>query len=128
MNNLAKLSKEALIIATAKGIELSKNTLSAWDACVSEDIEKGLFTLDDFINAMKVTLRRTSYNRLDYADFYKEAINLSYKNLILKCPLCEQEQTPRNIYGCCGEYSDEKTAVFKQINRIKNEYKLVWGE
>ena len=61
-------------MALAKNIKLADGTLKVWEECVIEDIRAGCYELDDFIKATKKVIRTQAYNRIDYADIYKEAM------------------------------------------------------
>lgn len=83
-NELGKEEKKMFAIGVAKlsgakNIQLVDGTLKIWENCLVNDINKKLFTFNEFFEALDKSIRKTAYNRLDYADIYKEAIKISYE-------------------------------------------------
>jgi len=68
-------------MALAKNVKLVDGTLNVWEECMLEDIQKGEYTLEDFIAATKRVIRESVYNRIDFADIYKLAKEDSHGKL-----------------------------------------------
>lgn len=64
-------------VSLAKNIGIVAGAAQVWAACVIEDIQAGVFTLEDFISAARGMIREKVYNRLDYADFYAKALEVA---------------------------------------------------
>lgn len=141
LNTIQKLelAKGIMKVGTGKNIDLKEGMVKVWDECLSEDIEKGLFTFEQFMEALKVGIRRPVYNRLDYADVYKEAILLSYNSRVrfeMVCPICNDEviripQTQDDvIFAKCDSYElaehPEIIARRKAIYLIAREFKALF--
>ena len=77
----AKLATAMHQMALAKNIKLMEGTLSVWDKLVAEDIVSGNFELEDVLNAISICIRMPMFNRIDYADCFKEAKDLFKKRI-----------------------------------------------
>jgi len=66
-------------MSLAKGIKLPVGVIGAWEECLIEDLQKGVFEFKDFISACNQVIRSQVFNRIDYADIYAEAKDLGSK-------------------------------------------------
>jgi len=147
-NELGKEEKKMFAIGVAKlsgakNIQLLDGTLMIWENCLVQDMERGLFTFNEFFEAMDVSIRKTAYNRLDYADLYKEAIKISYEKYnqnkkFIKCINCGQEHIKMeglisNLYQnlkCGGSYEElrgkeEYQGIIYNLKNLEKEYYLL---
>lgn len=110
--------------ALAKGMTIQEGVISVWSKLVKEDIENEMFTLQQFLQALKVCIRRPSYGRVDYSDCYKEAIGISFFSTKEICPVCNVEMRPNRFSAMCGiSWSDEHTEISLRMSKIEKEYK-----
>lgn len=80
-DQIQKVTIEVIKVSMLKGVTLTPDGVKAWIVAINYDIENKIFTLADFILACGRMVRRTIYNRLDYSDFYKEAVMISYRRI-----------------------------------------------
>ena len=118
-------------LALSKNIKLMDGTISTWKSLLITDLNRGLFDLNDFIEAIEVIIRKPAYNRLDYSDIYRQSIIISYGKFSsgtkkIRCIKCNQkhlniEGLTENLYQAsgCDRYEDiRKNLEYKEI--IKN--------
>jgi len=128
-------------LTSAKNIKLLDGTLKAWERCLVQDIEKGLFTFEEFLGSLDANIRRDAYNRLDYSQLYKEAIIISYNNYtkdkkLIYCPVCKIKHIKYRVlegylpeeYDCFkNKWNEEDSKEMKSnlavLEKLKKEYK-----
>lgn len=105
-------------------------TVGVWLKCLTEDIQKGLFELDDFIEATKKAIRKSAYNRLDYSDLYNDSVTNRFKSLELEgvvCTFCGANHCFSNFTGrysavCCDEFKPQEKDVRTKYSLLFYEY------
>jgi hypothetical protein len=131
-------AKELMTVSCAKNIKLMDGTMEAWERYLVEDLNEGLFDLDDFLKGLNILARKSLFNRIDYADAYQEAVIYSFQNKTLwnkkiQCPICRKEIEVGyiNEYGyyknppCgCDQREIWETKLSKYWQNIANKQSL----
>ena len=76
-------AKAVTKMSLAKNIKLAVGTIAVWEECLIEDIRSGIMDYEDFLAATRKVIREPLYNRIDYADIYKVAVEIG-KNRRMK--------------------------------------------
>lgn len=126
-----KLSKEEGMIfsaavnkmALAKNIKLAEGTLAVWEECLIEDMTSQEYDFEDFLIATKKVIRETAYNRIDYAEIYKEAIETAYNrrfSTFIYCPFCKKQMVKTTFGELLRSYLGDDFAECK-CGKKRNE-------
>lgn len=119
-------------LSLAKNIIVAEGMLKVWEECLLEDESDEIFYFSDFIEGIRAMIRKPIYNRIDYADVYKEAKEISYRRRLkemIDCPFCKKrflslEDVLRNIYKQCSCGKNTEEILSGLLN--EKRYMAIW--